>query len=64
VAVALPDPLGHVGERALERGGFDCVQATHNLLERSAGPALERELDELAEPSDRYWSKRSELNWN
>jgi aryl-alcohol dehydrogenase-like predicted oxidoreductase len=29
-------------ERALEVGGFDCVQATYNLLERSAGPALER----------------------
>jgi aryl-alcohol dehydrogenase-like predicted oxidoreductase len=134
-------------ESALERGGFDCVQATHNLLERSAAPALarahgaglgvivkealangrltargdcaplrraaerlgtnedavaiawvlaqpwvhlvlsgaataeqlrsnlaamrigpavtfDRELDELAEPSDRYWSRRSELGWN
>jgi aryl-alcohol dehydrogenase-like predicted oxidoreductase len=29
-------------ELALERGGFDSVQATYNLLERSAGPALER----------------------
>ena len=28
-------------ERALEVGGFDTVQATWNLLERSAGPALE-----------------------
>jgi aryl-alcohol dehydrogenase-like predicted oxidoreductase len=28
-------------ERALERGGFDTVQATWNLLERSAEPALE-----------------------
>jgi aryl-alcohol dehydrogenase-like predicted oxidoreductase len=27
-------------ERALETGGFDVVQATWNLLERSAGPAL------------------------
>jgi aryl-alcohol dehydrogenase-like predicted oxidoreductase len=27
-------------ERALEIGGFDAVQATWNLLERSAGPAL------------------------
>jgi aryl-alcohol dehydrogenase-like predicted oxidoreductase len=27
---------------ALERGGFNSVQATYNLLERSAGPALER----------------------
>jgi len=27
-------------ERALELGGFDCVQSTWNLLERSAGPAL------------------------
>ena len=27
-------------ERALEVGGFDSVQATWNLLERSAGPAL------------------------
>jgi aryl-alcohol dehydrogenase-like predicted oxidoreductase len=26
---------------ALERGGFDAVQATYNLLEPSAGPALE-----------------------
>lgn len=26
--------------RALEVGGFDCVQSTWNLLERSAGPAL------------------------
>jgi aryl-alcohol dehydrogenase-like predicted oxidoreductase len=29
-------------DRAVERGGFDSVQATYNLLERSAGPALER----------------------
>jgi aryl-alcohol dehydrogenase-like predicted oxidoreductase len=28
-------------ELALGRGGFDAVQATYNLLERSAGPALE-----------------------
>ena len=28
-------------ERALKVGGFDAVQATWNLLERSAGPALE-----------------------
>jgi aryl-alcohol dehydrogenase-like predicted oxidoreductase len=28
-------------ERALEVGGFDAVQATWNLLERSAGPALD-----------------------
>jgi aryl-alcohol dehydrogenase-like predicted oxidoreductase len=28
-------------ERALEVGGFDTVQATWNLMERSAGPALE-----------------------
>ena len=28
-------------ERALEVGGFDTVQATWNVLERSAGPALE-----------------------
>ena len=27
-------------ERALEVGGFDAVQSTWNLLERSAGPAL------------------------
>ena len=26
--------------RALEVGGFDCVQATWNVLEPSAGPAL------------------------
>jgi aryl-alcohol dehydrogenase-like predicted oxidoreductase len=130
-------------ERALERGGFDTVQATYNLLERAAGPALQRahetglgvivkeavangrltargdcaplrqaaarlgagedavaiawvlaqpwvdvvlsgaataaqlrsnlealhlnldaaELADLAEPSDRYWSTRSELSW-
>jgi aryl-alcohol dehydrogenase-like predicted oxidoreductase len=134
---------GETVERALDRGGFDCVQATYNLLERSAGPALERahaaglgvivkealangrltprgdchplqqaaarlgtgadavavawvlaqpwvdvvlsgastedqlrsnlaalrvttldpELDDLAEPSERYWSTRSELSW-
>jgi aryl-alcohol dehydrogenase-like predicted oxidoreductase len=29
-------------ERAVELGRFDTVQATWNLLERSAGPALER----------------------
>jgi len=29
-------------ERALERDRFDTVQATYNLLERAAGPALER----------------------
>ena len=29
-------------DRALEQGGFDSVQATYNLLERSAGPALRR----------------------
>ena len=29
-------------ERAVDRGGFDTVQATFNLLEREAGPALER----------------------
>jgi aryl-alcohol dehydrogenase-like predicted oxidoreductase len=29
-------------ERAVELGAFDAVQATYNLLERSAGPALER----------------------
>jgi aryl-alcohol dehydrogenase-like predicted oxidoreductase len=29
-------------DRALDVGGFDSVQATYNLLERSAGPALER----------------------
>jgi aryl-alcohol dehydrogenase-like predicted oxidoreductase len=34
----------HQGEtvlRALEVGGFDCVQATWNLMEPSAGPALD-----------------------
>jgi aryl-alcohol dehydrogenase-like predicted oxidoreductase len=36
---------GETVERALDRGGFDCVQATYNLLERSAGPALERAHD-------------------
>ena len=29
-------------ERAVELGAFDAVQATYNLLERGAGPALER----------------------
>ena len=29
-------------DRAVELGAFDAVQATYNLLERSAGPALER----------------------
>jgi aryl-alcohol dehydrogenase-like predicted oxidoreductase len=29
-------------ERAVELGAFDAVQATYNLLERKAGPALER----------------------
>jgi aryl-alcohol dehydrogenase-like predicted oxidoreductase len=33
---------GETIERAVERGGFDSVQATYNLLERAAGPALER----------------------
>lgn len=32
---------GETIERALEVGGFDAVQATWNLLEPSAGPALE-----------------------
>jgi aryl-alcohol dehydrogenase-like predicted oxidoreductase len=32
-------------ERALEVGGFDAVQATWNLLERSAGPPLARAHD-------------------
>ena len=31
---------GETIERALEVGGFDAVQSTWNLLERSAGPAL------------------------
>lgn len=33
---------GETIDRALEVGGFDCVQATWNLFERSAGPALAR----------------------
>lgn len=33
---------GDAIERGLARGGFDAVQATWNLLERSAGPALAR----------------------
>jgi aryl-alcohol dehydrogenase-like predicted oxidoreductase len=33
---------GETIDLALERGGFDSVQATYNLLERSAEPALER----------------------
>ncbi len=32
-------------ERALEVGGFDTVQATWNLLERAAGPTLQRAHD-------------------
>ena len=32
---------GEVLGRALRTGAFDCVQATWNLLEQSAGPALE-----------------------
>lgn len=32
-------------ERALEVGGFDCIQSTWNLLERSAGPALAKARD-------------------
>jgi aryl-alcohol dehydrogenase-like predicted oxidoreductase len=32
---------GETIERALEVGGFDVVQSTWNLLDRSAGPALE-----------------------
>jgi aryl-alcohol dehydrogenase-like predicted oxidoreductase len=32
-------------ERALEVGGFDSVQSTWNLIERSAGPALQRAHD-------------------
>ena len=32
-------------DRALEVGGFDTVQATWNLIERSAGPALQRAHD-------------------
>jgi aryl-alcohol dehydrogenase-like predicted oxidoreductase len=31
---------GETVQRALELGGFDSVQATWNLLEQSAGPAL------------------------
>jgi aryl-alcohol dehydrogenase-like predicted oxidoreductase len=146
VAVGLTVTGAEQGEtiaRALGRGGIDSVQATYNLVERSAGPALARahdaglgvivkealangrltarggcaplkraveragssedalaiawvlacpwvdvvlsgaatpdqlrsnvaalrlappgdELDELAEPSERYWSTRSELSW-
>jgi len=33
---------GETIDRALAVGGFDCVQATWNLLEPSAGPALRR----------------------
>lgn len=33
---------GETIDRAVARGGFDAVQATWNLFERSAGPALER----------------------
>jgi aryl-alcohol dehydrogenase-like predicted oxidoreductase len=33
---------GETIQRAVETGGFDVVQATWNLLERSAGPALAR----------------------
>ena len=33
---------GRTIDRAVELGAFDAVQATYNLLERGAGPALER----------------------
>ena len=33
---------GETAERVLETGAFDAIQATWNLLERSAGPALAR----------------------
>jgi len=36
---------GETIDRALALGGFDAVQATWNLLERSAGPALRRAHD-------------------
>jgi aryl-alcohol dehydrogenase-like predicted oxidoreductase len=36
---------GETAERALETGAFDTIQATWNLLERSAAPALERAHD-------------------
>jgi aryl-alcohol dehydrogenase-like predicted oxidoreductase len=39
VTVTGPDQAATI-ERVLELGGFDAVQATWNLLERSAGPAL------------------------
>ena len=39
VTVTGPEQAATI-ERALETGGFDVVQATWNLLERSAGPAL------------------------
>jgi aryl-alcohol dehydrogenase-like predicted oxidoreductase len=47
-------------------GAATAEQLRSNLAAMRIGPAvtLARELDELAEPSDRYWSKRSELNWN
>lgn len=48
VAIGLTATGPHQAEtvaRALEVGGFDVVQATWNLLERSAGPALERAHD-------------------
>jgi aryl-alcohol dehydrogenase-like predicted oxidoreductase len=36
---------GETIDRALETGGFDTVQSTWNLIERSAGPALQRAHD-------------------
>ncbi len=39
-------------ERLAATGGFDSVQATWNLLERSAGDALEAAVD-LVQDSDR-----------
>jgi aryl-alcohol dehydrogenase-like predicted oxidoreductase len=41
LSVTGPDQPATI-ERALEVGGFDAVQATWNLLERSAAPVLER----------------------
>jgi aryl-alcohol dehydrogenase-like predicted oxidoreductase len=48
VAIGLTVTGPHQAEavqRALEVGGFDVIQATWNLLERSAGPALARAHD-------------------
>jgi aldo/keto reductase family protein len=54
---------GRMTEPVQERKGFDSVQATWNLLERSPAPALSDELSELSLAPDAYWLRRSQLPW-